>query len=181
MNEFPEIAVVQRCFALAPTPDSIVRIFGSKAAGKAEILRHWRAANENDEAHRICADKMACQPFDYPYSTPGLLACKAAEMEGGQQAHWDYFDCLQQAHLTECRNIGEPAVLIDCARDVGLDVEKFLQDLQSDATLQAVQLDIDRAYQLGVHAVPTIVLEDGTKISGAVDYQTLKQAYLSHR
>ncbi len=173
--------MVQRCFALAPTPDSIVRIFGSRAAGKAEILRHWRAANENDQAHRIRPEKMAAQPFDYPYSTPGLRACKAAEMQGGQAAHWDYFDRLQQVHLTECRNIANTEVLIDCAREVGLDVEKFLQDLQSDATLQAVQDDINRAYQRGVHAVPTLVLEDGTKISGAVDYQTLKQAYLAPR
>jgi putative protein-disulfide isomerase len=25
--------------------------------------------------------------FDYPYSIPGILACKAAEIIGGQKAH----------------------------------------------------------------------------------------------
>jgi len=47
-------------------------------------LGHWRAANENDDEHRIHAELMAKKDFDYPYSTPGLLACKAAELQGGK-------------------------------------------------------------------------------------------------
>ncbi len=155
-----------------------MHIFGSKAAGKAEILRHWRAANANDDEHRIRADEMARKPFDYPYSMPGLLACKAAELQGGQPAHWDYFDRLQRAHLTECRNIVEPEVLADCARDVGLEVEQFLHDFHSEATLQAVQADIQRAWQLNVHAVPTLVLNGERTLSGAVNYEQLQQAVI---
>ncbi|MDR7416414.1 MAG: DsbA family protein [Armatimonadota bacterium] len=73
--------------------------------------------------HRINADLMATRPFDYPYSMPGLKACKAAEFQGGHAAHWDMFDRVQRAHLTECLNIADFEVLRQCAADVGLDEE----------------------------------------------------------
>jgi len=107
-------------------------MFGSKEQGKQEILNHWRAANQNDDEHRINADVMETRTFDYPFSMPGLMACKAAEMQGGPDKHWDYFDRIQKAHLTECRNIVDPEVLIECARDIGLDVDRFREDYQSE-------------------------------------------------
>ena len=122
VEEHPDVVVEHRCFALAPTPDAIVAIFGSKEAGKAEIPEHWRAANRNDDQHRIRAGLMATRPFDYPWSMPGLKACKAAEVQGGHAAHGDMFDRVQRAHLTECRNIADFDVLRECAKDVGLDV-----------------------------------------------------------
>jgi len=103
VQEFPNAEVTHRSFALAPTQNSLVQMFGSKEAGKSEILKHWQAANLNDDAHRICTDEMACKPFDYPHSMPGLKACKAAELQGGQPAHWDMFDRIQKAHLTESK------------------------------------------------------------------------------
>ena len=63
----------------------MVAILDSKERGKQEVLNHWRTANLNDDEHRINTDPMAQRPFDYPYSMPGLLACKAAEMQGGQR------------------------------------------------------------------------------------------------
>ena len=56
-KEYP-VEVVHRCFALAPIPEAIVEIFGSKEKGKREILDHWRMANLNDDEHRINADLM---------------------------------------------------------------------------------------------------------------------------
>jgi len=173
--------VIHCCFALAPTPESIVQIFGSKEAGNAEILRHWRTANVNDDEHRIYADKMACKTFDYPYSMPVLLACKAAELQGGQRAHWDYFDRIQKAHLTECRNIVETEVLLDCAREIGLDVKRFQRDLQSLDTWQAVEQDIQRAIELGVYAVPSIVINQEGMVSGAIQYEELENILLNYQ
>jgi predicted DsbA family dithiol-disulfide isomerase len=36
-KEYP-VEIIHRCFALAPTPESIVEIFNSKEIGKLEIL-----------------------------------------------------------------------------------------------------------------------------------------------
>jgi len=160
---------------LAPTPEAIVEIFGSKERGKREILNHWRAANLNDDEHRINADLMAQRPFDYPYSMPGLLACKAAEMQGGPAAHWDMFDRVQRAHLTECLNIADFEVLRQCAVDVGLDVGRWERDYGSAAVREAVERDLARARLLGITGVPTLVAEGRFGLVGAQTYQRLTE------
>jgi len=114
-EEFLDIQVIHRSFPLAPQPEDIVHMFGSKEKGKKDILTHWEAANMNDDEHRINADLMKQRDFDYPYSTPGLLACKAAELQGGQEMHWAYFDKAQEAHLTLCRNVADFDALVDIA------------------------------------------------------------------
>jgi len=136
-------------------------MFGSKEKGKRDILQHWKAANMNDDEHRINAELMEQRDFDYPYSTPALLACKAAELQGGQAMHWNYFDKVQEAHLTLCRNIADFDVLTDIARELSLDVEKFSADLRGEQVKYLLRLDIDRALELGVEATPTLVANDG--------------------
>lgn len=86
-------------------PGAITRIFGGPEAGKAEILTHWAAAARYPDGERIAVDLMRSRPFPYPHSLPGLRACKAAELLGGPDAHWDMFDRIQQAHAVEARNI----------------------------------------------------------------------------
>ena len=180
IEEFPEIKVIHRSFPLAPEPNDIVQMFGSKEKGKRDILQHWKAANMNDDEHRINAELMEQRDFDYPYSTPALLACKAAELQGGQAMHWDYFDKVQEAHLTLCRNIADFDVLTDIARELSLDVEKFRADLRGEQVKYLLRLDIDRALELGVEATPTLVANDGT-LTGAVPYDSLKRWYLKVR
>ncbi|GBD18015.1 hypothetical protein HRbin27_00506 [bacterium HR27] len=182
--EFPEVRVVHRCFALAPTPDAIVVMFGSKKRGKAEILEHWRLANRYDDVPRFRPDLMAARPFDYPYSMPGLRACKAAESIGGQQAHWDLFDRIQYAHLIECRNIADDAVLRDCAVAVGLDVERWEVAYRSPETQAAVDADLARARMLSIAAVPTLVADGTEVITGArpaAHYRAWLRAVLEQR
>jgi len=179
-EEFPEIKVIHRSFPLAPEPNDIVQMFGSKEKGKRDILQHWKAANMNDDEHRINAELMEQRDFDYPYSTPALLACKAAELQGGQAMHWDYFDKVQEAHLTLCRNIADFDVLTDIARELSLDVEKFRADLRGEQVKYLVRLDIDRALERGVEATPTLVANDGM-LTGAVPYDSLKRWYVKDR
>ncbi len=169
----PDVVVEHRCFALAPTPDAIVAIFGSREAGKREILQHWRAANRNDDEHRINADLMAARPFDYPWSMPGLRACKAAELQGGQSAHWDMFDRVQRAHLTECLNIADDDVLRACAADVGLDVDRWERDYRSREVAELVERDLARARVYGITGVPTLVAEGRSMLVGAQPYDRL--------
>ncbi len=174
-SEYPGLQVVHRAFALAPTPDAIVAMFGSKEAGKREILSHWRAANRNDDQHRINADLMASRPFDYPYSMPGLVACKAAERQGGQPAHWAMFDRVQRAHLTECLNIADLEVLRQCAAEIGLDVARWEQDYYAPATRNDVEQDLARARLYGITGVPTLVAEHKYTLTGAQRYERLKE------
>ncbi|PTQ55020.1 MAG: DSBA oxidoreductase [Candidatus Carbobacillus altaicus] len=173
VSQYPEVRVIHRAFALAPTPESLVSMFGSKEQAKREILSHWRAANENDDARRINADLMAAQPFDYPHSMPGLLACKAAERQGGQEAHWAMYDRVQKAHLTECQDITDMSVLRRCAADVGLDVEQWEEDYHVPDVREAVERDIRHARFYGITSVPTLVADQKYALSGAQPYARL--------
>jgi len=60
-----------------------------------------------------------------------------------------------------------------CAEDIGLDIERFKKDFQSDTAKHAVIQDIETARHYGINGVPSIVI-DGTKIqSGALSYPQL--------
>jgi len=172
-SEFP-IRIIHRAFALAPTPESIEQIFGSKEDGKREILSHWRAANMNDDEHRINADLMEKRDFDYPYSLPGLIACKAAEVVGGQEAHWNIFDRIQKAHLTECLNIADFEVLLMCAKDVGLDLQKWIDAFTDRSTLELLIQDLQKAEDYAISGVPTLVASGKHRLVGAQKYDVLK-------
>jgi len=174
---FPAVEVVHRSFALAPRPNSIEEIFGSRAEGKREIMKHWRAANLNDDEHRINAELMESREFDYPYSMPGLKACKAAELQGGQRAHWDMFDRIQRAHLTECLNIASVEVIERCARDVGLDLDRFRVDFNGQEVERLVEADMRLAEELGIYAVPTLVVDRRYVVQGAVHREELEMMF----
>ncbi|MBS2213972.1 DsbA family protein [Carboxylicivirga mesophila] len=170
----PEIEIIHRSFALSPNKERITQVFGSKEEGKRQIIQHWKAANANDDQHRINAELMVQKTFDYPYSMPALMACKAAEFQGGEQAHWDYFDAVQKAHLSECRNINDPAVLIDVAQSLHLDIDRFKRDFESKRAQEAVEVDMESVHKYGVNSVPTLIINQSYKVSGAVSYNDLE-------
>lgn len=175
-QQYPNVQVYHRSFTLSPTKERISEMFGSKAEGKRQIMEHWRAANINDDAHRINTDLMAEKEFDYPYSMPAAMACKAAEFQRGQEGHWDYFDAVQKAHLTDCLNINEPEVLLAVARSLELDMAQFKKDFSSQKAKDLVESDMRKAEENGVRSVPSIVINGRKLISGAIRYPELEKA-----
>jgi len=170
-----QVVVEHRCFALAPDPEAITRIFGSPQAGKAEILSHWAAAARHPDGELINVELMRSRPFPYPYSIPGLKACKAAEIQGGQEAHWDMFDRVQRAHAVEARNIADSQVLKECAQEVGLDVERWERDFLSGEVERAVWGDIRSATLRGIRSVPTVVFNNRRVLAGAVPEEVYRR------
>ena len=166
---------MHHAFALAPDRNAIARMFGGAEEGKDEIMGHWAAAASQPDGEAINVELMRSRSFPYPYSMPGLLACKAAEMQGGMSAHWDMFDRVQKAHAVEARNITDTTVLKDCAAEIGLDVARWEADFASPEVEQAVQDDLREAQQLGVNAVPTLIFNERWILPGAVPESTLRQ------
>ncbi|WFD09669.1 DsbA family oxidoreductase [Tepidibacter hydrothermalis] len=180
VKEIPEVEVIHHSFALSKSPEHTIRMFGSMENAKKEIMDHWRASNINDDNNRINADLMESRNFDYPHSLPGLLGCKAAELQGGQKVHWDYFDLVQKAHLTEARNIADLEVLYDIASKVGLNKEKFINDYNSKIVMKMVEDDIKLSKQKRINSVPTLIINSEQKISGALKYNDLKELIIKN-
>lgn len=171
------VKVEHRCFALVPDhPEAAGRIFGSPEAGRPEALTHRAAAGSHPGGGEVDPGLMSRQESPYLSSMPGLLACKAAEFQGGPEAHWAMFDRIQRAHLVEARNIADHDVLRECAREVGLDVARWERDMGGGEVRAAVAADLAEARRLGISTVPTLVLAGRWRLRGSAPEGVLRRA-----
>jgi predicted DsbA family dithiol-disulfide isomerase len=74
------------------------------------------------------------------------------------------------------RNIGDPAVLADAAREAGMDGAVVEKLLAGDADCDVVREEIGQASRMGVSGVPCFVLEGKYAVSGAQDVSVLQNA-----
>lgn len=83
------------------------------------------------------------------------LAAEAAEAAGAQGKFWEMHDLLfeHQSSLAE----GD---LIGYATQLGLDVDRFRQELDSHAHRDRVQADVVGAIHVGVHGTPTFFVNN---------------------
>ncbi|KGJ95849.1 DsbA family oxidoreductase [Thalassotalea sp. ND16A] len=167
--------VQHHAFALSPSKAEVQSQFGSMKQAKHIILGHWQQCAMADDKNRINVEGMRKQNFEYPTSMPGLLACKAAMKQGGQQEYWDYFDAVTHAHMSENRNIADLNVLADIAVEVGLNKQRFLQDFASQDRLREVKNDRKLARKFDIQSTPSLVINDQWLLSGALSLKELRK------
>ena len=99
---------------------------------------------------------------DFPYqgqeSINAALAARAAQAQG---RFWEYHDLIyenQSGGFSEER-------LVELAREAGLDVERFEEDLASGRFEQAVAEDFREGQQIGITGTPTFVI-NGRVLAG---------------
>jgi protein-disulfide isomerase len=103
---------------------------------------------------------------DFPYqgqeSFNAALAARAAQAQG---RFWEYHDLL--FHNQSSGNSGgySSESLVELAREAGLDVGQFEEDLKSGTYEPVVEADFREAQQRGVSGTPTFVI-NGTVIAG---------------
>ena len=66
---------------------------------------------------------------------------------------------IQQAYYLKAKNPADDDVLIECARDIGLDSLAFADALNSVSTQQQLLAEIKFARSMGVRSFPSLVLE----------------------
>jgi protein-disulfide isomerase len=98
------------------------------------------------------------------------LAAEAAEAAADQGAFWEMHDLLL-AHQEELR----PTDLLRYADQVGLDVDRFRDDLRRHAQAPRVAEDVDSAGLSSVLGTPTFFI-NGRRHYGAYDINTLTAA-----
>ena len=109
---------------------------------------------------------------DFPYlgqeSVNAALAARAAQEQG---RFWEYHDLLyenQSGGFSEER-------LIELARETGLDVERFEEDLANGRFEQAVEQDFEEGQQLGITGTPTFVI-NGRVLAGLQPLEVYEEA-----
>ena len=109
---------------------------------------------------------------DFPYlgqeSVNAALAARAAQDQG---KFWEYHDLLyknQFAGFSEER-------LIELARETGLDVERFEEDLASGRFEQAVAEDFREGQEMGITGTPTFII-NGRVLAGMQPLEVFESA-----
>jgi len=105
-------------------------------------------------------------------SRPALIGAKFAEAHGVGDA---YHDAMFRAYWQEAKNIEDLDVLAELATAVGLDREQFLAALDDPQYQQAVQADLEQAFQYGLSGVPALVYNNKYLVTGAQPYELLAQ------
>ncbi|MGX5828524.1 DsbA family oxidoreductase [Mesorhizobium sp. 43Arga] len=83
---------------------------------------------------------------------------------------------LFQLNFEEGVNIGDHAVLVEAARDAGMDGSVVAALLPTDADVEAVRTEISTASRMGISGVPCFLLEGKYAVMGAQDVDTLADA-----
>lgn len=172
------VDVVHRSFVLQRSKEEMIERFSSMENAKHEILSHWEACKTSaDDPSTINIEGMKAAKFDYPSGYQAALFTKSAEILWGQEAHWNLFDAIQKAHLSESRNIADINVLLAIAHEIGLD-GNALQELVVDENIgRLVKQDNARAMTFGIKTIPTIVIDGRQVISQAMTLGQLERLF----
>ncbi|MEG0328090.1 MAG: DsbA family protein [Erysipelothrix sp.] len=171
--EIPEINIIHRSFALAPTSEDLARMFGSHENAKKQIMNHWEHANDNDTLHRFNIQGMKEKNFLFPTSIQPLRAAKAAYLAGGESQYWDVFDALQKALFTDNLDINNETVIKETVKKTRIDFDTWYSIYVSDKSLQEVKKDFEIGKSYGIQSVPSLVIDGKYLINGALDEEYL--------
>jgi len=65
---------------------------------------------------------------------------------------------IQQAYYLEAKNPSDNSVLVELAADIGLDVERFAESLESDALQQQLLAEIESTRAMGINSFPSLAV-----------------------
>ncbi len=93
-----------------------------------------------------------------PTHQHALAAAHAAESAGMQGKFWQMHDLLYENQKAWHDAFDVRPIFEDYAKRIGLDVERYKQDLTSEVVERRIFLDMKRGHSLGVKGTPTIFL-----------------------
>ena len=155
-------------FPLHPeTPEegrTLEDLFVGRTVNIPEMLQHWKTI--------AMAEGL---PFgDRKHTYNSRLAqelAKWAETQGKGDA---FHQAAFRGYFADGKNIARTKNLLDIAVSVSLDPVEATRIIKERIYREAVDADWQRAYQLGITAVPTF-LSGGERLVGAQSYDTLKR------
>jgi protein-disulfide isomerase len=121
-------------------------------------------------------DRMRIVFRNFPVTTvhpDAQNAAEAAEAAGAQGKFWEMHD-----YLFEHQSRLDDVALLSYAADIGLDVARFMRDLDTHAFAARVHEDYVSGARSGVNGTPTFFI-NGVRHDGPWDLETLTAALLA--
>ncbi len=170
------VKIVHRAFVLQRNESEMIARFGSMKQAKQEILQHWQTCQRYAEhPELINIEGMRDASFNYPTGYLAAVYAKAIEQLGGQEAHWDFFDAVQRAHLCESRNIADADVLNAIAIAHGFSYAQVKAAVDSPDVKLAVLNDKRRAVEFGISSIPSLIINGSQLVSQTLTAAQLEQ------
>lgn len=156
------VRLVQRAFPL--------EVYGGGPPDRRELeLEIWLAALQEPEA--------VFKPFkdDWPVTTlPAFEAAWCAFQQGEAIGH-EVDLRIRRAFFAEGRNIGQRNVMLDLAREAGLDMDWFSRMFNSGEAQAAILEEGKMGKEIyNVRGTPTVMLANGKKLRHLIAYPTIK-------
>ncbi|MGH3931975.1 MAG: DsbA family oxidoreductase [Pseudonocardiaceae bacterium] len=157
-----DVQVAWRPFELRPEPTPTLR-------PEAEYLQSTWKRVVYPMAERMGVPIVLPGVSPQPSSRLAFEGFAYAEERGlGQR----YTERMFRAFFIEQRDIGQPEVLADVARELGLDGDEFRSALDSGRYADAHQRSLRRARELEITVVPTFLV-DGQRLEGMPSAESL--------
>jgi protein-disulfide isomerase-like protein with CxxC motif len=168
----------------------LARDLASDAHVRAERIEEWLTVSEKTGAP---LDPLLWRDGPLRSTYPACMAVKAAQ-ELAPDGGYAYLRRLREGILCERRRLDGTEALVEEARAVGLDVERFRLSLRSHAIVEAFGADLEATAALAGEAadqegrssvgregvpLPTAVLEgpvERRSVSGAAPYEVFREA-----
>jgi len=139
------------CKTFAPSLENIHKKFGEKVGITFKNFPLSTSCNP-----RLSEDMQ-------PRACAAAFAAIAAQR---QNLFWNYHDQLFQSNLEE-----DEKTLTSIAKNIGLNMEQWESDRQSDAVKESLSEDVTIAYEIGINATPSVFI-NGRRV-GAFDESVL--------
>jgi predicted DsbA family dithiol-disulfide isomerase len=168
---YPEYAGRVR-LRMRPFP---LEAMGGEAAPRAVLEQEWWLA-------ALQEPRAAFEPWhgdSWPTTTlPAFEAAWCAARQDDALSR-DFDLRVRRAFFAESRDIGQPEILCEIAREAGLDVDRLRWDLKHGAYRSAI-LEGARLGQehYRVRGTPTLMLGDGTKLHHPIAYPRMRGAHV---
>lgn len=147
-----------------------LEIYGGGPPDRKELeLEIWLATLQEPEA--------VFKPFkdDWPSTTlPAFEGAWCAFQQGEMIGH-DFDLRLRRAFFYEGRNIGQPEVILELAREAGLDMDHFSRMFTGGEARTAVLEEGQLGKEIyRVRGTPTVMLSDGKKLRHPMAYPNIE-------
>jgi protein-disulfide isomerase len=113
--------------------------------------------------------RLVVKNYPYRYRDYARIAAEASLAARDQGKYWEMHDLLIKRSPRLDR-----ASLIDYARELGLDVKKFTESIDSQKHAREIDTDLDLAVKMDLYTTPTFYIH-GRKVVGERPFEYFKK------
>ena len=154
---------------LRPFP---LEVMAGEAPSRAVLDQEWWLAALQEPLARF-------KPFegeDWPTTTLPAFEVAWFAAQQGEAAFFAFDLRVRQAFFAESRNIGQLEVLLELAREIGLDLASIRRELDSGGPREAVLAEARAGQErYRVRGTPTLMLADGTKLRSPIAFPQMRE------